>query len=730
MLPVARSSRLLCALAFAAIPGAAQGWIEPIQPIRPLPLFRRGAIEKVRSAAQVAVTGRVAHVTVEEWFRNAGPTLDEANYLYPLPGEAVFSDFSLWQGDRELKGEPMDAARARAIYEEIVRRRRDPALIELAGHGLVRARVFPIAPGETRKITLRYTQLLDRVGDAWRFRYPGAAGPASAGARSFRVLVDSAALFVDPYSPTHRLTLTRASDRLEITLADTSARSDVELFLPLAHGLVGVSFVGSQPASEDGFFMLLVAPGDAREAPAVARDLVAVLDVSGSMSGEKLDQAKAALGQLLGTLRSGDRFRLIAFSSGVERYAAGWTGASGDHLRAAQDWVRRLDAGGGTNIAGALAEAFAAPPADGALGVVVFLTDGMPTVGETDPERVADQAERGRGLFRVFAFGIGYDVNTHLLDRLTERARGVTAYIQPGGDIEQVVGSLAAKVASPVLTDIAISADGIELHDFEPQSLPDLFAGDELVVFGRYRGVRNGEHAVTVAGRRNGREERFATVARFGGERAGGTDYIQQLWAARKAGALSRQIRLHGPNPEIVEELKRLALRYGILTEYTAYLVQEPSMAWGPAPQALDAAAKVRERASPVGAGAVAASARDAQLQLSAVVVNGAAAAPEGLAGQTAPGNGTRRVGARVFELRDSVWLDVARRDSVPTVRVAPFSDAYFALLAGLPELVEPAALGPAVLVAGRRVNVEIQAGGKTTWVEGELTALVRAFRP
>src|SRR5437867_4441362 len=138
----------------------AQGWIEPI---RPQP---RGTIEKVRSAVQVAVTGRVARVTVEEWFRNNGPFLDEANYLYPLPGEAVFSDFSLWQGDRELKGEPMDAAQARAIYEDIVRRKRDPALIELAGHGLLRARVFPIAPGETRKITLRYTQLLDRVGDA------------------------------------------------------------------------------------------------------------------------------------------------------------------------------------------------------------------------------------------------------------------------------------------------------------------------------------------------------------------------------------------------------------------------------------------------------------------------------------------------------------------------------------------------------------------------------------
>src|SRR5204862_3533474 len=250
-----------------------------------------------------------------------------------------------------------------------------------------------------------------------------------------------------------------------------------------------MSFVASQPAAEDGYFMLLLAPGRPREAETVRRDLVAVLDVSGSMSGDKLDQAKAALAQLLGTLRSGDRFRVVTFGSGVRRYAVGWTDVAADNVRAAQEWVRRLDTDGGTNIAGALGEAFAERPAEGRLGVVVFLTDGMATVGETDPERLADQAERGRGPFRVFAFGIGYDVNTYLLDRLTERARGVTEYIRPGGDIEQAVGSLAAKVASPVLTNLAVRDDGVELYDLQPHTLPDLFGGDARVALGRDRGA-------------------------------------------------------------------------------------------------------------------------------------------------------------------------------------------------------------------------------------------------
>jgi len=734
MLSLKRLLGLGAALSAIALPVFAQGWIEPV---RPLP---RGAIEKIRSAVQVAVTGRIARVTVEEWFRNSGPQMDEGSYLYPLPGETVFSDFSLWQGDRELKGEPMDAAQARTIYEEIVRRKRDPALIELAGHGLLRARVFPITPGETRKVTLRYTQVLDRVGDALQFRY--AAGTAAA-SRSFRLQLDSAGRVGDPYSPTHRLTVSHSGDHLDLALADPTAAGDLELLLPLARGLVGMSLLAHQPVGEDGSFMLLLAPGRAAEAgEPLRRDVVAVLDVSGSMSGDKLDQAKAALVQLLGGLRRSDRFRLVTFGSGVRHYAAGWTDASADSVRAAQDWVRRLDTGGGTNIAGALTEALAERPRDGTLGVVVFLTDGLPTVGETDPEHLADQAERSRGPFRVFAFGIGYDVNTYLLDRLTDRARGVTEYIRPGGDIEQTVGALAAKISSPVLTDLALRGDGIEFYDQQPERLPDLFAGDELVVFGRYRGVGETgdpkgrpdgrgrrERSVTVTGRRNGREERFTTEAAFGVEHTG-LDYIPQLWAARKAGALSRELRLHGPNSEIVSELKRLALRYGILTEYTSYLVQEPNQmvlrpmfdrapAAAPAPQDQAGAAAVqRSRAEKALAGS---------LQLDAVVVTGGAESGGALGHGAAPR--TQRVGGRVFAWRDSTWTDIAHGDSLRVVEVAAFSDAYFALLRAIPELMKPATLEPAVLVAGRRVSIKIEAGGKRSWADGELERLVREFR-
>lgn len=717
-----RRTRLLTILAFSATvlgPGAlpAQGWIEPIRP------GTGWGVEKLRSAVSVAVRGRIAQVTVEEWFQNRGAGLGEGDYHYPIPGEAAFASFSLWQGDVELRGETMDAGQARTIYEEIVRRKRDPALIELEGHGLLRARVFPINPGETRKITLRYSQILDRQGDAWRFRYATGTGPGVRGtARSFRLTADDAERFGDPYSPTHQVHTRRADGRLDVTLADSATSGDLDLFLPLVHGLVGVSVVTHRPPGDDGYFMLLLAPG-AAPTTALHRDLVAVLDVSGSMSGDKLDQAKSALEQLIGSLREGDRFRLIAFESGVRRFAADWTALTPDNRRRAVAWVRSLETGGGTNIAGALAEAFALPPAAGSLGVVVFLTDGLPTVGEQDPERIAARAEGSRGAYRVFSFGIGYDVNTFLLDRLTEQARGTTEYVTPGADIEQAVGTLSAKIASPVLTDVTlVSEGGVELYDLQPGTLPDLFAGDEMVVFGRYRGPQREEQPITVRGRREGSEQRFSSVVTFPAELTA-NDYIPRLWASRKAGTLAREIRLHGQTPELLSALKDLALRYGVLTEYTSYLVQEPSLV-----TTGDVAPATPAPRDQAGAGAVAQSRLEASQATKSVVLSDAAELDALLRGRAAI-NPTRRVDGRLFVWRDSVWTDLRHSDSLTVTRVAAFSEAYFALLRALPELGHSASLTPAVRVAGRRASIEIASGGRTMWRPGELEALVRAFR-
>ncbi|MEJ2504201.1 MAG: VIT domain-containing protein, partial [Gemmatimonadota bacterium] len=527
----------LALLLLAPAGGAAQGWIDP------LPRSVDAGVVKLSTDVRVQVEGRVAQVVVEEWFENRGGALGEGDYLYPLPGEAVFSNFSLYQGDRELRGETMDAGAARSIYEEIVRKRRDPALIELVGHGLIRARVFPIQPGERRRITLRYTQVLERAGDAVQFRYgagrrspgpvlreelpPGHPGAAAAPRISFALEADGEA-WGEPFSPTHRLDIDRADGRLRVRPA-SDLTGDFSVFLPVAGAAVGLSVAAHHPSGEDGYFMLTLSPGAGRGG-ATPRDVTAVVDVSGSMSGAKLDQTKAALRQLLGSLGDDDRFRLIAFSNRVRATGNGWSRPTPEEVREARRWIDGLVADGGTNIAGALEEALRLETPDDRLPVVVFLTDGLPTVGERDPERIAAAADARRGAARVFAFGVGYDVNTYLLDRLGEAGRGSTAYVEPGEDVERALSVLASKITHPVLTDLAIDGAPVRLEEVYPGALPDLFAGEELVVFGRYAGAGGGE--LRVRGRRSGRTERFAVAAEFPASTAA-NDYIPRLWAAR-----------------------------------------------------------------------------------------------------------------------------------------------------------------------------------------------------
>jgi Ca-activated chloride channel family protein len=540
-------------------PAQAQGWIEIEQPVNPTQVV--GDIERIGSQVRVAVEGRVARVEVEELFRNSGSRLAEGSYLYPMPGEAVFTNFSLWMGDQEVRGETMNADQARAIYEEIVRRKKDPALLTFAGHGLVRAQVFPIQPGETRKVVLRFTQLLSRSGDAVRLRY-SLGNRGATGNSSFVITVADASSYGTPYSPTHSIETRRVGGRFEISLP-SSATGEVELFLPLRKGLVGTSLVTHAAGGEDGYFMLLLAPAAAETGPTVPRDLTLVVDVSGSMSGTKLEQAKAALEQALATLGSHDRFRLIAFSSAVRRFRQDFAPATRGNLADAREFIAGLGAEGGTNIAGALEAALDSSSDAERLAIVLFVTDGLPSVGEQAPDRIAEQAAGRVGRTRIFTVGIGQDVNTYLLDRLASRGRGSAEYVPSGASVETAMGVLLSKLRYPALVNLRMGETSVTLAQTYPVQLPDLFYGEELVVFGRYRGQGSGN--VVITGERNGRRERLLIPATFPTHDAG-NDFIPRLWAARQIGELTRQIRLEGASESLVSQVRELGLRYGILT--------------------------------------------------------------------------------------------------------------------------------------------------------------------
>jgi Ca-activated chloride channel homolog len=745
-LPILILTQMLLAL---AIPGSAmaQGWLEPARP-------RAGAsIQRLKTEVRVEVTGNVATVVVDEWFQSDGPALGEVDYLYPLPRDAVFTSFSLYQGEEELRGEIMDAQRAREIYQEIVRRRKDPALIELVGLGLLRARVFPLDPGEARRVTLRFTMVLDRAGDALHLRYAGGV-PAStscwnggstapngcAGApspASLEVRVAPGSRFLDPFSPTHSLR-TQRDGEVMVVRAQGSLAGSFSLFLPLAREGLGLTLVTHRPAGEDGYFLLSLSPGRG-EAPPEPRDVTVVLDVSGSMSGEKIRQARGALQDLLGTLTPGDRFRLMAFSNAVRPMSLDWLAVTPGDLDRARTWVGGLEADGGTNISGALAEALRLESPRNRLPVVIFLTDGLPTVGETSVESILRSVAERRGRARVFAFGVGHDVNTALLDRMSEEGRGSTHYVVPGESVERALSLLAAKIHHPVLTDLALVRAPVRIKEVYPVEIPDVFAGEELILFGRYEGGGgdlSGE--LVLEGRRGGERLRFPLEAAFPGHEEGNA-FVPRLWASRKLGFLTRRVWTEGPSQELLEEIRETALRYGLPSPYTSYLVLEPGMPGDPGmgrpgvpgglPVLLRDQAPRPEALSVQGEGAVRRARTALALRAVASEAELAAMGDAALEPALLERQDLRSVGGRLFRLDLGVWREVQDSEGSRTLDVAPFGRGYFQLLELLPELGLYAQAFSQVEIQGKELRIRFVEGGREELSRADLRAAERGFR-
>jgi Ca-activated chloride channel homolog len=728
------------ALCCTVVPLRAQGWIEPAPPVSGRPVDWN--VRRVATTIRATVDGRVARIEVEEQFRNTGRSIAEGTYHYPMAGEAVFQSLSLWMGEQELRGELMDADRARGIYEEIVRRRRDPALVTLAGHQLLRAQVFPIQPGETRRVVLRFTQVLDKQGDALRWRYALGAEERGSARPDIRLTLREPARFGRPFSPTHSVQVSGPNDGTVVVNDDS--RGDVELFLPLQSTAPGLSVVSYAPGGEDGYFMLYVTPPEVPDAQRIGRDLTMVVDVSGSMSGPKIEQAKAAMLQMLGTLTARDRFRLISFSSAVHSFSDNFASADARTLERARSWTTALTADGGTNIEGALREALRVNRGDHGenLDVLVFLTDGVPSVGETQPERLAALAAQTSARQRVFTIGIGTDVNTYLLERMAQDGHGAADFVPPNGNVEQTVGNLARKLRAPALMDLRIVTAPGRIVSMEPQRLPDLFAGQELVVFGRYTG--SGTGPMVIEGRRDGETVRVSTPVEFAA-REDDHQYVSTLWAARRIGALSRTMRLEGATPSRIEEIRALALRHGIVTEYTAYLVQEPVGAtpiarrdadrgrMGQAPASASSSAPAPVASAQTGRGAfevaqTSADYADASTMGAARKVSDRAQSRAETERSASAAQPQRVVGSRRYEQRGTQWTDVGQQ-SQRVVTIEAFSAAYFALMNALPELRDATQLGDDVLIAGHRVSVRIQRTGQSTMARSDVMQLQKDFR-
>ena len=732
-----RLAILALALLLSPAPTLAQGRIIP-RPCVPLPCpgcpgreCRRVPVSDVeRRASNVDVELRdgVLHYEVEETFINRGGGIGEADYLFPLPKNAAFEGLKLEINGELVAGETMSADEARRIYEDIVRQSRDPALVEWMGHGLLRTRIFPIAAGETRRVVVRFHAVAEREGDAVRVDYfrGGQSGPVADVARDrkdpegnlrFRLSYPRSS-YGRPYSPTHDL---RVSDDREMARVELSGGArEMTLLLPLRRGTrAAIGVLSHAPGREEGFALLTLSP-PAIAPRATARDITLVLDVSGSMSGKKIEQAREAGKQLLGTLSSRDRFRLIDFASDVRSFRDEPVFATRENVAAAERYLDRLRAEGSTNISGALEEALSIPAENGRLPLVLFVTDGEPTVGERNPERIAAQAAAERGRRRIFTFGVGADLNVALLERLALEGRGTAHFVRPNESVERAVSIVASRLTSPVATDLRVRVEGARLSKMHPAGPYDLFAGQDLVVLARYEG--SGTILVRFEGESANGRVVWSTEAELP-ERDRENGFVARLWATQRVGYLSAERRRNGASPEIDDEIRSLGEKYGIPTELTSYLVLEPGMVAnrsGRDLRGVSAAPAAEARVRRFEEAKAASAMRGAQTLSQADAAAAPALQNEGII--------SRRVGTRTFILRDSVWSDARFTDGTRVVKVQPYSEAYFALIRELPDLGPAFALSERVLVRGTNVAIALEADGSARLSAAEIKSIVAAW--
>lgn len=534
---------------------------------------------------QVSVTieDQVAVTRVEQTFRNSTDRQLEATYLFPVPRGASVNRFTMWVNGKEVGGEMVEAAKARSIYSEIVRRTQDPGLLEYVGTNLLKMQVFPIPPRGDQKVALRFTSVAQREGNVVEYVYPlKTAAKAVSTLEKFSVELTLRAQhpIQTVYSPTHAISVKRSGDREASVVFERDQAvldKDFQLFYTVGDQDVGVTALADKPLrNENGYVLLTIAPRvELSASQVVPRDVVMVLDTSGSMAGAKMDQARRALKYCLSNLGDKDRFALINFSTTVNKYRDSLQETSKDRIEHAKKWVDELVATGGTAINDALATAMEMRSTDaGRTFTIVFFTDGQPTFGETNPEKILrNVAAKNSANTRIFTFGVGDDVNATMLDQLAEQTRAVSTYVRPAEDIEAKVSGLYAKISQPVLTNlkVAVSGGDIALSEIYPPHLPDLFHGGQLILLARYSG--NGPAAITLTGQVGMDTKQFVYEMTFPEHTDVNRDFVEHLWARRKVGYLLDEVRANGEKKELIDEVVTLAKKYGIATPYTSYLI-------------------------------------------------------------------------------------------------------------------------------------------------------------
>ena len=704
-------------LLFIAVHVAAQGVIIPGPcrrcPERPRPITLPRSLPVKSIKIDTRISSQVATTHVEQIFRNDTDATLEGIYFFPIPDEASITEFAIWEGDRRLVGEVRSREEARRIYDEIVRRQRDPGLLEYAGKNLFQASIFPIPPHSDKKLELKYSQVLEAQSGTVAYRYPLGTGRQAAqiGNVSGRVELDSKDPVRNVYSPSHDVEIKRNGDRRSVITFENAAGNepqDFQLFYTRSAEDFGVTLLTHREPGKDGYFLLMISPKDDwSEQEYDAKDIVFVLDTSGSMSDAgKMEKARAALLYGIRILRPQDRFNVISFAGEEHLMEPGLISADDAGRKRGEAFAKALRPAGGTNINQAVLTSMQQFQSGDRPKILVFMTDGLPTVGVTNAIKIVENARDARvqGL-RLFTFGVGYDVNTTLLDKLATENGGVADYVEPQEDIEVKVSNFFAKISHPVLTDLRLDIAGVQTDLYYPRTLPDIFKGSQLTIIGRYKNPAEMNHVrLGLTGNSRGSNRNLSYNNLNFPLREEGNEFLPRLWATRRVGWLMEQIRLNGEQRELRDEIVDLGTRYGIVTPYTSYLALEPGEGAAITGLRRDnrGFATGRAGAAPP-APAPSAADMSATTGQSAVVLSKQARAKQEVlrVEERAASSAMRSVGSKTFYIRDEVWTDseFIAGTALPETVVKFGSEQYFALLKQKPQLANFFSLGEQVVV-------------------------------
>ncbi len=630
---------------------------------------------------------------------NQGSVEGGTCYMEVEPGAQV-DKMTIEIEGRQLQGKILEADAARREFQEILARGGSPALLEFYGNGLIRAQVPRIPPMGKVTAVLRYTTYLQSDNGLFRMRVLN-TNPKAWLKPLKRVTVKATIKTRDPiksvYSPTHDIQVARHdAHRVTVSLDQENylPRTPLSLYWHVAAGELGLGSIAYRDDEERGFFMLMLSPQ--LQAEPLPKQIVFCMDASGSMHKEgRFPQMKRGLQNCLDRLDRRDRFNIVTFGTDARSFEPRPIQATRENVERAKKYVGALHARGASEWEEALARALGQFGSSKEPKFVVALTDGGPALSEAD---LAQAVARIRGLngsgARIFALGVGNEVNTKLLDLVCEDSGGHCDYVLPRESVEERLSDCFDRVSHPVMSDLALGFEDLKVEEVFPRRIPDLIRGRQIVVFGRYRvGESPAPGRVTLTGRVGDRIVRFEYALHLPASQLS-HDFLPRVWAGRKIAHRIEEMKRHGPTKEVVEEIVRLAKQFGIVSPYTSYLVSEDIIDHGnsmaPGLMAQRVQGRYRDFAESNWAGDLAVEGARFERRLSwgegLHALDELAVAASGRSAKEVMQK-VRSIGPKTFYLSDGVWYDSAYDPELhpePT-RVVMGSDEFRQLLDRLP---------------------------------------------